>query len=735
MALTRSKPASIFTPEGNSLAVFIDVADGTLKLKDVFGGVELFSDFISGGGGLNLKDDVLISATLTEVVDKDNTSSALLLATNKVKAESAEQCPLEVESTGTGGGIALLDNTTTNNTSVGIGALGNNLCFRSGGVAAGNARLLANGHFIIDPTQAFTDQPNFDFQVPQSDAWIHSVKIGRGGGDLLSNVRVGASALDANTTGENNVAIGATTLNNNTTGNNNTSVGNNALVANTSGSSNSAFGVGALQANTTGIYNVGIGLDSLLSNTDGGSNTALGMESLRNNTSGDENVSVGRDALYDVTTGSDNTAIGFNTGRGITTGSNNTILGANVTGLSSSLANNVIIADGSGNQRVVVDASGNVGLNNGTSTTQATSVIRSLGTNSGIALVPNGTGAITADVPDGTATGGNARGTNAVDFQTSRTTNTNVASGNFSTISGGQSNRASGPHASVIGGEGNSSNGFHSVTGGLNNTASSERSVAIGNQNNSSGFGAVISIGNNNTASGTNSVSIGSSNNTSAQSGLSFGANNTVSGVGSIAIGANNIITGNGFSLSRDSSITSPNGGTTLGNAALSYLQCQNTLASGTFPFGGSNGFAQQSLLTARKEQENFASGATTVLSLDGTGTTNLIIPNGTDRSWNVRVSSIARVTSITGTATGVSVGDSFMENKSILLKKVVNVSSIVGVGTAEIISDTSMSTAVMTYSVGASQELALTFTAPTFSGGGTLGMRIVSKIELVEVG
>lgn len=142
MALTRSKPASIFTPEGNSLAVFIDVADGTLKLKDVFGGVELFTNFV-GGGGLKLKDDALMTTTLTEVADKDNTSSALLLATNKVKAESSEQYPLEVESTGTGGGIALLDNTTTNNTSVSIEAVGNALHFKSGGI--NNMRLLDTG--------------------------------------------------------------------------------------------------------------------------------------------------------------------------------------------------------------------------------------------------------------------------------------------------------------------------------------------------------------------------------------------------------------------------------------------------------------------------------------------------------------------------------------------------------------------------------------------------------------
>src|SRR5210317_1449296 len=52
-----------------------------------------------------------------------------------------------------------------------------------------------------------------------------------------------------------------------------------------------------------------------------------------------------------------------------------------------------------------------------TATTQDTAVIQSSDTNAGIAIVPNGTGAITAQVPDGTATGGDARGDYAVDLQ------------------------------------------------------------------------------------------------------------------------------------------------------------------------------------------------------------------------------------------------------------------------------------------------------------------------------
>ena len=63
-----------------------------------------------------------------------------------------EQCNLIVESTVTGSGIDFVDNTTSAYNQVGIGALGDNLCFRSGGVAAGNMRLTDAGDLGIGTT-------------------------------------------------------------------------------------------------------------------------------------------------------------------------------------------------------------------------------------------------------------------------------------------------------------------------------------------------------------------------------------------------------------------------------------------------------------------------------------------------------------------------------------------------------------------------------------------------------
>jgi len=142
----------------------------------------------------------------------------------------------------------------------------------------------------------------------------------------------------------------------------NTAIGQSALLANTTGGSNTAIGRSALLSNTTGDFNTGIGLNALFANTTGDFNTANGVNALFSNTTGGSNTAFGQATGFDLTTGANNTIIGQNTGRGLTTGNNNTILGANVTGLAAGLANNIIIADGSGNRRINVDASGNVGI-------------------------------------------------------------------------------------------------------------------------------------------------------------------------------------------------------------------------------------------------------------------------------------------------------------------------------------------------------------------------------------
>jgi len=386
-------------------------------------------------------------------------------------------------------------------------------------------------------------------------------------------------------------------------------------------------------------------------------------------------------------------------------------------------------------------------------TTQGSSVIAASTTNANLVIAPNGTGALVAEIPDGTVTGGNARGQYAVDLQLERGFNYEVASGRYSFTAGvgnrasgqssiamGERNEATGLKSTAIGGGGGAGGGviatadFATAIGGFQNnaagqysgvfsgrvnTASSAHSVVLGGQSNtaSTGSHATVVGGITNTSSGQHSVSGGSGNLASAARSVSFGGSNNATSEASVCLGQQNVTT-QPYSFSS-------------GYFASSYLYGQKSHQNGRFDLAGD---AQVSQLVARKS-DTLLTAATTVLSLDGTGTTNLIIPTGVDRMWNVTIKYVAVVTTITGTATGVTVGDTKSQNIEIGFKKVGGVSSLVGGGSFSIPQeDASMGSASLIPTAGASQQLALTFTAPTFAGGGSVTMRVVAKVELVEV-
>jgi hypothetical protein len=177
------------------------------------------------------------------------------------------------------------------------------------------------------------------------DARINELTVGKGGGSIATNTAVGVEAINATATGATNTAVGYR-----------------ALFSLTSGAGNTSIGNQSGRLITTGTRNTGVGYFSLFNLAGGSRNVALGYESLNGTTSGNYNNAIGDGAGYDVTTAEFNTIIGYNTGRGITTGSNNTIIGGQVSGLSSSLANTIILADGQGNQRLYINNSGNVGI-------------------------------------------------------------------------------------------------------------------------------------------------------------------------------------------------------------------------------------------------------------------------------------------------------------------------------------------------------------------------------------
>jgi hypothetical protein len=158
------------------------------------------------------------------------------------------------------------------------------------------------------------------------------------------NTAYGASALEANTSGQGNTAVGTFTLSNNTSGGLNTAIGAEALQNNV-GIDNTATGVDALFANTTGGENTATGVTALWLNTMGSDNTATGEAALNSNTTGSGNTATGDDALGSNSTGSNNTAtgvlalqdttgssnigIGNSAGSNLTTGDNNIDIGNN----------------------------------------------------------------------------------------------------------------------------------------------------------------------------------------------------------------------------------------------------------------------------------------------------------------------------------------------------------------------------------------------------------------------
>ena len=398
-------------------------------------------------------------------------------------------------------------------------------------------------------------------------------------------------------------------------------------------------------------------------------------------------------------------------------------------------------------------------------TTQTSSVIQATTLNSSLVIAPNGTGALVAQIPDGTATGGDARGQRAVDLQMSRAANYHVAGGNYSVITGGISNGASGTGSAVLGGmfnfssgiaamsfgESSSAGGGRSIAGGYQAVTSANYAVCFGNTNTASSQNSTVSGGQSNTASTNTHATVvgGSSNTSSGLRSISGGNSNVASASNSIALGGQgNVASGDrsvalgGFSNSATIDYAVTLGGlacqstkeyaVSFGNRTRGYLLGQLAFSGGNFELAG--GQCQQSFLTPYKE-DALTTGATTVLSLDGSGVTNLIIPSGSNRAWNVQVNWVAVVTTITGTATGVTVGDIITGESLFGFKKIGGVSSVRSFIRDSQGADTAiMDTCSLAYSAGASQELAMTFTGPTFAGGGSVTMRVVAKVELVEV-
>ena len=338
--------------------------------------------------------------------------------------------------------------------------------------------------------------------------------------------------------------------------------------------------------------------------------------------------------------------------------------------------------------------------------TQATSsfTATNAATNVNAALIPKGTGAIVASVPNGASSGGNSRGNGAVDLQLSRTNANQVASGANSVISGGNGNLASGAQSVISGGISNTVVGnYHFIGGGFVNTTQTANdgvSICGGGFNTASGSWSHIGGGSGITASGSYSFCGSGQNNTSSgsHSAITGGESNTSSAQYSAILG--------GY----------------FGNA---YFYGQKAHANGRFTITGD---AQGSEAILRLNS-GFTDAQTKEIFLDGT---SLRITPFTNSALTINFDIVAIVTAISGTATGVTVGDMFSQNEIVALKNVAGTTTIVGSHSIHKLHDGSMGACDTTY-VNTGTALTVNFLGPNFAGGGTVTLRIVIKARIVE--
>ncbi len=202
----------------------------------------------------------------------------------------------------------------------------------------------------------------------------------------IQNTLMGSNTAIALNDADFNTAIGQQALLQDTKGNKTTAIGHGALgtqnFTSSTDSNNTALGFSAGASITTGLNNTLIGSLTGDGITTGDRNTALGYRSLSGAVDdGQYNTCVGSDAGL-VTTGDQNTFVGAydpstgGSGAEVTTGSKNTILGS-YNGNQGSLdirtsSNNIVLSDGDGNPRLILDGDGKLFV--GTTTTSLTGV-------------------------------------------------------------------------------------------------------------------------------------------------------------------------------------------------------------------------------------------------------------------------------------------------------------------------------------------------------------------------
>jgi hypothetical protein len=237
---------------------------------------------------------------------------------------------------------------------------------------------------------------------------------------------------------------------------------------------------------------------------------------------------------------------------------------------------------------------------------------------------PAGTGALQAQQTTSSATGGNARGANAVDWQTARGVAGSVASGSQSVVSGGYGNSATSGNAFVGAGVSNNATGAQSViVGGNGNIASNQWTAIVGGYSNTAA-GQFNFIGAGSTNSGTASAAV-----TTQTTTIAVSAGTTIylsSTNANIKVGQS--ITGTGI------------------NAYQTYAT--STVTTGTAAVMNTSTISGTTLTVGSLASGTIIAG----MVLTGTGVTaGTYIVSGSASTWTVSVSQTVASTTITGTA------------------------------------------------------------------------------------
>jgi hypothetical protein len=294
-------------------------------------------------------------------------------------------------------------------------------------------------------------------------------------------------------------------------------------------------------------------------------------------------------------------------------------------------------------------------------------------------------GAIRAD-----GSGGNARGTDAVDLQVNRTAVTQVASGARAFIGAGEKNTASsvesvvvggdsnvastGDRATVVGGQTNSATGQESFVGGgqLNQATQTQSAICGGDSNVATGIESFVGGGNANVAQGNDSVVGGGTGNqaTGLISGVLGGSGALASGTGSVVLGgsacqatASNAIAGGNTAKATAASAVAFGLGTVCSGlasfAAGSGITCSGDFSSGygfnanaplygqrvhsSGTFSAVSGRAQFSELNWMLNTTNATPAEMFLDWPSANGTLRAVIPS--DRCWAFELQVVARKT------------------------------------------------------------------------------------------